>query len=231
MLAYRTALLLASAVLLAMMALACGGGDPAYRSFRLEATSEVLVPALDDDEPLVSEIAWWYEPPGRWRWEIANDLGAFVSVSDGERWWFYDSVERTYTVERLPEGLDAPFLPISPQIGPAHEASIDEFIETLAFRVDGWAKRSGEERLLGREVVIIEYGPIEWSSDSDGRERAWGEGRIAIDPETMFILRHEISGEPGANAVVTVTRLEIGVDLPDERFEFEPPDGARHVEE
>ncbi len=229
--AKRAALLLASAALLATMALACGGGsDPVYRSFRLEATSEVL--HRGHDEVFVTVISWWYEPPGRWRWELASDRGTFfIGVSDGERWWFYDAEERTYTVEPVPPDVDQPFLPVSLQIGPALEGDVDAFIDALTARVDGWARRAGEEQLLGRDVTIIEYGPIERSSDSDGRERAWGEGRIAIDPETLFILRHEISGEPGTNAVVTVTRLEIGVDLPDERFEFEPPDGARQVEE
>ena len=227
--AHRAALFPVLAALLATAALACGGGDDRVPgSFRLEATAEVTG---RDGEVQVTAIAWWYEPSGRWRFELTGDAGAIIGVSDGERWWLYDSEAHTYTVQSVPPGAAQPFLPISLWIGPALEADVGAFIDALAARAGGWARSAGETRLLERDVVIIEYGPIWASSDGDGRERFSGEGRIAIDPETMFILRNEISGQPGANATITVTLLELGVRLPDERFEFEPPDGARRVEE
>ena len=228
-LVHRTALLLPLAALLAAIPLACGGGDDGVPgSLRLEATVEVV--RRGEDEPFVTHISWWFERPARWRWEIANDDGVLTGVADGEYWFIYQADDRTYSRERLPGGVDQPFLPISIRIGPLQEATIDAYIDAHIARADdAWARRVGEERLLGRDVTVVEYGPTS-RVISNGSERSTGEGRAWIDPDTMFILRHEVEGVGEQPATIVVTLLETDVDLPDELFEFEPPADASQVE-
>ena len=101
---------LSGALVLAVSALACGGAAGVPGSFRLEAAAEVTNPG---EEPVASALTWWFEPPGRWRWEIANDAGVTIGVSDGKRWWLYTPTEQTYTSQPAPAGSDQPFLPVS----------------------------------------------------------------------------------------------------------------------
>ena len=213
-----------------MIPLGCGGGGEGIPGpFQLEATAEVV--RRGDDEPFVTRISWWFERPGRWRWELSNDDGLITGVSDGEYWWFYESDDKTYRREHPPEGVDQPFLPVSIQIGPLQEASIDAYIDTHIARADdAWARRAGEERLLGRDVTVVEYGPT-GRVTSNGSERGTGEGRVWIDPKTMFILRHEVNGVEEQAATITVTLLELDIDFPAGLFEFEPPEGSRRVDE
>ena len=151
---------------------------------------------------------WWFEPPGRWRWEIANALRVTTGVSDGEHWWFYRSDEHAYTIRQAPAGASPAFLPVSLFVGPMPQANVDEFVDLLAARV-GWADSVGEERLLGRDVTVIEYG-VGGDTDHEARERAEGSARVWIDPQTMFVLRHEITGEQDATLTVYPARVGRG---------------------
>ena len=84
----RRALLLTTS--LALVAAACGDdGDALEGAFYLEARYEVTNPS---EGTTVSELRWWYEPEGRFRWEIApeGDESDVVGVSDGETWTAYD---------------------------------------------------------------------------------------------------------------------------------------------
>ncbi len=225
---------LAVLALLSLATIACGDSRAETTSvpgsFYIEATAEVANPGEETD---TTAIRWWFEPPRRWRWELATDRGLFFGLSDGETLWIYEPVENTYARAPLPPGFDRPFLPISIQIGPAHADSVDAFIEVLIERTEGFAERVGEESLLGHQTVIVEYGPL-FSSTSNDREGVTrsGVGRMWIDPETMLILRHEIGdgSGPHEDSSIVVTRLDLNGDLADELFEFEPPPGAERRE-
>jgi len=91
------ALGLAALGALVTLTLACGGSSGSEgvpSSFYIEAAVEVTD---HEGESPRSEIRWWFEPPGRWRWEIENDRGLFFGLSDGETLWIYDPVGNTYS--------------------------------------------------------------------------------------------------------------------------------------
>ena len=222
---------LAALALLSLAALACGGSNTTESvgvpsSFYIEATAFVN----DSGEEAVTAVRWWFETPARWRWEFESHRGLFFGVSDGETLSTYSPEDNTYATAPLPPGLDQPALPISIQIGPALADTVGAFLALLIERTEGFADRGGEERVLGYETVIIEYGPLfsSASSDQEGVTRS-GVGRMWIDPETMLILRHDIGDDNGPleEASIVVTRLDLDEDLGGRTRRARPPRRGR----
>lgn len=217
-------------------------GDATSRNFYLEARATVsqrpngrLVAGLPD-RPIVTTLRWWYAADlDRWRWEIESDgtslLGSsLIAVFDGRELWQYDGHTGTYTRSEpppYPEGVIPSPTALSLPLGPSNAASVEEFM-SLFGRVAEQIAVTGSEAVLGRDATIIEYGPTWRASDGSGAQRSGGTGRLWLDAERQFILRHSTDGgDDGQSAEITVTRLEYGRPIANERFVFEPPPGSR----
>ena len=182
-------------------------------------------------------LRWWYQDLDHGRWELdaltpSLDQRDFVMVFDGKEQWSYDSSQNTYTSEPLqpmPPGLTVRPLMFSAMVGPYPAASIDEVVRMLkGDRADTRVELSGEATILGRRVTIVEYSPTSHSSiaNADGTtsETSSGVGRFWIDPQTMFVLKNEVTGDQ--SFVGEVTKLEMGAAIPPDKLRFQPPKGA-----
>jgi peroxiredoxin/outer membrane lipoprotein-sorting protein len=174
--------------------------------------------------------------PGRMRMEIEDDVLGSVVVSDGESTWTYfkalDQYRRQATVPREGARAGGEAKPV-----PAVGGSFLDLYRQLAAR--GAASREiGTEDILldGRMIgcTVIELAPT--GPDSTGT--VMGPDTLWVDPESALVLEsiHCTTGEyQGAK---TATRMvlsfdEIRVDEPPpgELFAFEPPAGAKEVED
>jgi len=249
-----TSILVVAVVLGVVTLSAClsSSAESAPGSFYLEATITVVDDRVGAAEPeVVTHVRWWSESVDRWRWEFDQSGGhgasadGSYSLSDGETVWFYDA--RTNTYQRaepfdLPEGFVATPLPISVLFGPANVDSLDDLAGSLLLRDDQMdVVRGGSESILGVETALLDYRPT-WraastTSTAPGASgtptpsaeeaSAGGVGRMWVDEDRMFILRHEIDGESNRQYVlVEVTRVDYDVAFGDVRFAFTPPLGA-----
>ncbi len=243
--------LVALAFAMVMLASCVSASDVVPGSFYLEATITVIDDRQGVTEPEVTtRLRWWSESTDRWRWEIdQSGAGEFsadgsVSVSDGDTVWFYDprsnSYQRTEPFE-LPDSFVATPFPASVPFGPANALTLDDIAGEFKLRdPEIEVVVSGLEEVLGVQAALLDYRPT-WRSTSatatldssgsqnnvPGEDESGGVGRMWVDLDTMFILRHEIDG--GSNmqyVLIEVTRVDHGVEFDDGRFEFVPPDGA-----
>ena len=198
--------------------------------------SNVRLSAGIPDRPIVTTLRWWYAAKlDRWRWEIESTgtslLGSsLIAVFDGRELWQYDGRSDTYTRTTPPPYPDGTIpLPtaLSLPFGPSNTATAEEFI-ALFGRVAEYITVTGNERVLGRDATVIEYGPTWRTSDGSGLQRSGGTGRLWLDAERQFILRHVTDGgDVAQSAEITVTTIEYGRPIPAERVVFVPPPGAR----
>ncbi len=69
------------------------------------------------------------------------------------------------------------------------------------------------------------------ATPSSPEHTAGGVGRIWVDTNLMFVMRHEIDGGEGhQSALFEVTTLDHGIAIDGDLLRFEPPPGARKVE-
>jgi len=243
--------LVTALVLAALMLTGCNSSDDegVPGSFYLEATITVI----DDRDgaahsEVTTQVRWWSESRDRWRWEIdqsgADDSsgdGAF-SLSDGEAVWFYSPQTNSYQRSEpfpLPETFVATPFPASVLFGPANQATLDDLAAEFLSRADD-VVLAGTDEVLGVEAALLDYRPTWRSSSSTAtldasgsqtgtvdEDDSGGVGRMWVDEDRMFILRHEIDGDSNMQYVlVEVTRVDFDTAFDDDRFEFAPPDGA-----
>lgn len=237
--------------LVAIVSIGCtsSSGEVVPGSFYLEASITVI----DDRDgaahaEVTTQVRWWSESTDRWRWEIdqsgADDSsgGGAISLSDGETVWFYSLQTNSYQRRQpfaLPETFVATPFPASVLFGPANQATLDDLAAEFLSRADDVVLASSDE-VLGVETALLEYRPT-WRSSSStatldasgsqtgtvAADDSGGVGRMWVDEDRMFILRHEI--DDGSNmqyALVEVTRVDFDTAFDDDRFEFAPPEGA-----
>ncbi len=187
----------------------------------------------------------WYQDRANYRVEeeLRRDgkSATFLSVRDGTHWWTYDSLRNTYSSflleleedEPLPEGVGDPS-PLNFDLGFLAADDVDELIEELRerHRKDSEVRIVGEDELLGRAVIIIEY-KGEHPADSTGPNGenagavAGGTGKLWVAPDLMFVLRSEYRRWDGSMvAIAELTSLTFA-PIPEERLRFTPPAGAR----
>ena len=236
----------------AVVAVSCiSASDVVPGSFYLEATITVI----DDRDgaahsEVTTKVRWWSESSERWRWEVdqtgADEFsgdGSF-SLSDGENVWFYDPRSNSYQRTEpfaLPDSFVATPFPAAVLFGPANAPSLDDVAADFKLRdPEIEVVVAGLEEVLGVQAALVDYRPT-WRSSSatatldssgsqnnvPGEAESGGIGRMWVDLDTMFVLRHEIDG--GSNmqyVLVELTHLEHNVEFEDGRFEFVAPDGA-----
>jgi DNA-binding CsgD family transcriptional regulator len=215
-----------------------GGGTPpspaAIRPFYLEAHITVA----DPEYPREAYLRWSYQDDAHFRteYELVQpwlQTGTSVTVGNGTEALGYDMVANAYSAEPL-----EPILPWErlrefggvPLIGPAPADTMAGVIAVFScWGLDGPtmfgtpaptpvpvpARVVGHDRILGRDVDIIEY----------------IQGRIWVDPQTMTILKNAsekvaIEGKIVDRWVVEVTRLDENPKFPGDRFVYGPPAGS-----
>jgi hypothetical protein len=123
------------------------------------------------------------------------------------------------------------------QFGPTNRSTLDELAGEMLLRdPELEVVVPGFEEYLGRDAALLDYRPT-WRAasttappgDPNARreESSGGVGRMWVDLDRMFILRHEIDG--GSNrqyVVVKVTLVDFGPTFEEGQFEFVAPVGA-----
>lgn len=226
-----------AATILAALVVGAAGyvviGDPETTAGEFQLVAVVRARTLDSTGSVVestSELRWSYSPPSKWRHEVVADGASEalkVTVSDGDYLWHYYPNKDAYcrmhakykgSVLTIPDGMPPAF------IGPSSEPTLERFLAQLR-SIDPSVEvvDAGAEQYLSRTVRVIAYTPAApagngWSGSS---------GRIWIDPEEMFVLRHRIEETGGQHRFYDSSVVELASDNADQDvFRFEPPVGA-----
>lgn len=207
--------------------------------------------ASDDEQPLPeqeeeiqpSQLKWWMRDETHGRWEICThppeqpSPSCYISVADGDLVWLYDEASNTYQQDPLPSGGVLAFAPIlSLSLGPTYADDLDGFLKYLDELFAEGATVVGVDRILGRDVTVVEARPVQRSiserTADDGTvtrvESGSGSVRYWLDEERMFIMRYE-SSAASQDAVATIVELDYPARIPDSVVTFDPPEGADKV--
>lgn len=221
--------------------------DSALPPFYLEATLD-----MDDASPSIgaqpagvtpatvhrrTEVRWLQLSRDEARVELetlepAAEAGTDVIVYDGQEQWYYRHETNTYSrspIQPVPDGVTMRVRPWSfgALIGPWYGAAktVDEFMAELrtmsSFTTD--VRTVGTDKVLGRDVVVVEQSPISTSSSGEEETRE-GTARYWVDETRMVVMRIELDDGVSQRLQIEVTRLEW--DPPSGRIEFTPPGGA-----
>jgi outer membrane lipoprotein-sorting protein len=161
-----------------------------------------------------------------------DEAGTDVIVYDGATQWYYRHETNTYSrspIQPIPDGVTMRVRPWSfgALIGPWYGAAktVDEFMAELrtmsSLTTD--VRTVGKDRVLGRDVVVVEQSPISTSSSGEEETRE-GTARYWVDETRMVVMRIELDDGLSQRLRIEVTRLEW--DPPSGRIEFTPPGGA-----
>lgn len=158
-------------------------------------------------------VEYWQRPPDQTRQEVIASSGANstgdVVVNDGNTSWYYDSDANEVTRMTVEVNVTASSLDAS-----VVERMLDEYDVELA----------GTETVAGRETQILELTP---ANDTAGM--AYEEATVWVDTEYWYPIKYEADLTVGGNTTtITTTHEEIAFNegVADDRFTFEPPEGA-----
>jgi DNA-binding CsgD family transcriptional regulator len=207
------------------LAAVTSGGTPAnpaaIHAFYLEAHITVA----DPEHLREAYLRWSYQDDSHFRteYELVQpwlQTNTSVTVGNGADWLNYELISNAYSAaplepiqpwERLREFSGAPL------IGPAPADTMAGVMDVFSRWGDGSvpARLVGRDRILGRDVEVIEY----------------LQGRVWLDPVTMTILKNTsekvaIEGKIVDRWVVEVTRLDDDPKLPRGTFAFSAPAGS-----
>ncbi|MEX0782454.1 MAG: LuxR C-terminal-related transcriptional regulator [Dehalococcoidia bacterium] len=172
------------------------------------------------------EVSWSHRDSAHTRWEAVQTKsfeGRWQStsfVADGQREWHIE--DGTVTHRPVDPGAQRSVYSLT-TFGPTHQPDIPSLMAAL---LPGGASQMhveivGNDVLLGRETVIIEYG-AEMTYSWNGNDYRTGLLRMWVDPETMMILRHDVDS---GRFLAEVTSLQYGATLDDAVFAYTPPAG------
>lgn len=165
----------------------------------------------DGNESVSTTYEVWLRPPNETRMELvsSDQPDQFdVLVSNGTTLWTYD--EDANEAVRLDPGFS-----------PGQLQRLQEsFAE--AFLGDMTPTAVGTDTVAGRDAYVVELTP---RNDTDS---LYESATVWIDRETNYTLKQVGTTGFGRNVTIDVTYEEIrfGVEIPDDRFTFEPPDDA-----
>ncbi len=111
------------------------------------------------------------------------------------------------------------------QFGPIDSPDLDSWLRTLRGYDNsaGHAEVVGQDIILGRPVVVIEYGHESDYDAGGGVRYSTGLGRMWVDPDRMLILRNETDS---GRFVAQVTALDWEPSFSDGQFLFQAPAGV-----
>jgi DNA-binding CsgD family transcriptional regulator/outer membrane lipoprotein-sorting protein len=209
-------------------------------SFYLEAWMEQANTALDEPHdtfaPNRSELRWWASGPRLWRKESSSYHwdGAFtetILLADGTFVWGYTPGQAEYGKSDAHSWGDYGSGPnLAMLVGPSPASNLTDLVARLDAYED-LPRRvavAGNDMILGRSVVVIEYEPLVHTLLADGSTGGGaGVGRMWVDTETLFVLKHvgEVEGW-GELFHVEVTTIRYGEQAAADTFVFVPPPGT-----
>jgi outer membrane lipoprotein carrier protein len=144
--------------------------------------------------------------PDKLRWETV-DPDANLLVSDGKRFWFYtppfDEGERGQIIEKKANQVNSRLAQhlISGSFSAAKEMKI-ETIDATHFRLVPKRGAAG----------TVKY------------------AEITVDPVRREISQVKLEHRGGNRSDITLSKIEIGTELPDSRFQFVAPANTDHVD-
>jgi DNA-binding CsgD family transcriptional regulator len=184
----------------------------------------------------------WYADSIHYRSEFIDENGERTDfeVADGDKRWLYNQHDNRF--------WDTPLFPVPPggappmlggeKIGVSGAQSMAALLEALPERapehspyfnstlVSRFAKVVGHDRVLGRDVTIIEFGPA-WTDQREGVTTFHGTARVWVDDETLMFMKFETDDGPESERVVRAGVMELKFGRPDDSvFRFDPPKGA-----
>jgi len=175
--------------------------------------------------------------PGKLRLEIDDEQLGSVIVSDGEQTWTYFKLLDQYKREAaVPlEGVGRGGEQSSPAPA-ANKSFLDLYVslgdEGAAWSVVGEEDIQWGDRLIRCTVIASTPTATDPSGLSKGPDTLW------VDPDRALVLKSVHRTEGQLDGTKTTTRMELTFDdilvdeaPPDELFDFEPPDGAKEVED
>lgn len=234
----RAAGILAAAFVLTSIVGCDSGGEP-DGAFYLEAQVSLTDQSVEVSptslavQPTVSGVRWWFRSGIEFRIEQYDstamlEWGPREIVVSGEVARIFDP--RVGTVEQRP-AEDARYLafalhpgfPLGLSVGPLPVDDVDALVALLD--ETGTVERRTSERLVGREVEVIEY-----ERGSPGEPGGY-RGRLYVDAESRLILRQTLegAGPEGQSLDIEVTELDLSPEFESAELDFAVPDAAIEV--
>jgi len=172
--------------------------------------------------PVRSALTWWYDRPGRWRYDLvagahdAEPASTFTAfgVDEVVVWRNGESEERIEMGEPAPSRLVSSLF-----LGPVEGQTVAQFVDFLRELADGDIQIVGEEIVLGRVTNVVEIAPA-FRGEANGVPTASGSVRYWIDESTMLVLRAELDSDE-AHVLAEVIELDLTPTFPTAPF-FDP---------
>ncbi|WP_254863671.1 outer membrane lipoprotein-sorting protein [Halovivax gelatinilyticus] len=187
----------------------------------IESIHGVQTTTIDDADGVESAtFEIWHRSPSETRMEaveLDDGLGdPEIMVMNGSTTWTYDG--ETNQAMRMDLGFD---------FGEAGEA-MDEFTDDLSAQLyeNMTAERAGTDTIADRDVTIVEL-------TADGGDSMYESMTLWIDDETYYPLKQvAVTDLLGSEMTTTIEFEEFSpnVEIDDERFVFEAPDGVEIID-
>ncbi|WP_247002796.1 outer membrane lipoprotein-sorting protein [Halosolutus gelatinilyticus] len=178
------------------------------------------------DETTTTTLEVWERSPDQYRQEVRSSTAGHttegdVTVANESGVWSYsasDDVVRTFEFES-----DAG---AGGTIGTMDEAQLERFLETFD------VEHLGTDTVADRDVHVIRLTPSNESAADDELAGIYDELKLWVDEEYWYPLQQRaeltIGGE-SQTVTTTFEEIEFNADVADERFAFDPPEGAEIV--
>jgi outer membrane lipoprotein-sorting protein len=183
------------------------------------AVLEVSVQVQGEDRDVVVEL--WEKMPNKFRAEVleanASELVGTVSVTDGSQAWMYNPDKNQAIVGDLSE------LEMEGELDPGRMIQMMEgMIQQVSDTSD--VELLGEEEIAGIATYKLEFTPKE-----DAEETVLPAGSVAtlwVEQERWIVLQAHFINDMFGEGWMHVRSFEFNTGLPDERFQFEIPEGV-----
>lgn len=144
----------------------------------------------------------FFKRPDKIRWETTRPDHSLL-VSDGKRFWFYtppfDESENGQVIERRSSDVKS------------------KLANDLLSATFSAATKANQMTIVQKSPSAFLLTPKKGSA---GTVR---NARIEIDPEKKLILKVELTHQDGNTSVITLDKIQLGKDLGDDIFYFDPP--------
>ena len=174
-------------------------------------------------------VEMWEKSPNKFRLEVLEDSEArfagAVSVTDGNQVWMYDPGENEVVTGPVGEfGVDEPLDPR--QVIELMQGMIDQVLDHSDVELDG------EEKLDGVPTYRLMFTPKE-GEESNLPMPLRGDATLWVEQDSWVALQAHFEGSAVGDGWMRVRSYEFDGGVPDERFQFEVPEGAivRTIEE
>ncbi len=140
-----------------------------------------------------------------------------ISISDGQKGWLYDPLNKQVVVNSLPAGMPNP-----PLVGKAEDLSA---VLKGASNCFSPTLRSSES-IAGRAAYVLDLGPSRCAAP--GTLEAQNVRTIWVDSETFMVVKSDLT-EPSGKLLRREQVLSVEYNKPVDSaiFQFTPPPGVR----